>query len=49
MWSVFNKDVDGGLTIFFASVIIAMLPAVLLFIIFQDVIMQNVVAGGLKG
>lgn len=44
-----NKDVGGGLTIFFASVIIAMLPAVLLFIIFQDVIMQNVVAGGLKG
>lgn len=44
-----NKDIGGGLTVFFAAVVIALLPAVLLFIIFQDVIMQNVVAGGLKG
>lgn len=35
--------------VYFAGVLISMLPALLLFIFFSDTIMENTVAGGLKG
>ncbi|MBR5388729.1 MAG: carbohydrate ABC transporter permease [Clostridia bacterium] len=44
-----NSTIGGGLMVFFAAVIISIIPVVLLFIAFQNIIMQNVVAGGLKG
>ena len=44
-----NNTIGGGLLVFFAAVIIAMTPVIAIFVAFQDVIMRNVVAGGLKG
>ncbi len=35
--------------VYFAGVLMSMTPALLLFIFFQDIIMENTVAGGLKG
>ena len=35
--------------VYFAGVLMSMVPALTLFVLFQDVIMENTVAGGLKG
>ena len=35
--------------IYFAAVIMALLPIIAIFIAFQNVLMENTVAGGLKG
>lgn len=40
---------DGNYPYFFAGSLIATLPIILLFIVFNDTIMTNTVAGGLKG
>ncbi len=48
----FDKDSQfaaAGTPVFFASVLMSMLPILLLFVCFQKMIMTNVTAGGLKG
>ena len=44
-----NNTIGGGLMVFFAAIVLSIIPVLILFILFQDTIMQNVVAGGLKG
>lgn len=40
---------EGGYPVFFAGILISVLPILVLFIAFFDMIMQNVSVGGLKG
>jgi len=45
----FNMRYTANLPVYFAGVIISIIPALALFIVFQNTIMSNVYAGGLKG
>ena len=45
----FNMKYAANQPLYFAGVFISILPAVLLFVIFQNTIMSNVYSGGLKG
>lgn len=45
----FNMKYAANQPLYFAGVFISMIPAVLLFVFFQNTIMSNVYSGGLKG
>ena len=45
----FNMRYTANQPVYFAGVIISIIPALALFIVFQNTIMSNVYAGGLKG
>lgn len=44
-----EKQLQGGPTVYFAAILISIIPILIIFIMFQDKIMHNTVAGGLKG